>query len=210
MKNLFFLSTLLLLANTTSISAKEYSENARHYIVSEHAYTFSKAFHFDGQDPGIVTKKHYVYGNLRTHYDSYDRDGMYEAQGISRLFCLGTLFSWATEIDIYDADGKKIGMIDGQVATLCPARFSIYEYNPQSGKSKLVGIAYMDNRKTNLIICDPKKETRELATIRRHEILGAKDDWECIVFDKNVLDLRIIKIFMAFAVDHQEYFRADN
>jgi hypothetical protein len=177
------------------------------FAIHEKEYRFSNYFDLASKDnapQGLVIKTHFAKLNLRPHYDLYDRSGQWRARGVCRLLCLGVFYSWATEIDVYDTEGKTIGVIDGQVMTTTSARFSIYD-----GNSFLKGIAYMDRLNMGFTILDPNNEMHILARFQRIFVRDVPDHWECQVYEPDAIDLSIIKIFAAFAVDHQEYFRID-
>lgn len=185
--------------------------NTTMFTINEKEYLFSNAFEFSSNATpcGLVEKKRFAYLHLTNHYDYYDELGNWQARGVSRLFSLGALFSWGTEIDVKDNQNNTIGMIDGQIATLASARFSIYEYDTK-GKWHLKGIAFMDDEKRSFSIVDPENNKHLLGSLNRIFLPNLRDHWQCKVFDTNAIDMRIIKVFAAFAVDHQEYFRADN
>lgn len=180
------------------------------FTIHEKAYRFSNNFEFTQEEVpmGLVSKKRFAYGHLVNHYEVYDSEGKWEATGKSRILTLGALFSWATEIDVYNGKGKRVGMIDGQVFTMASARFSIYNYD-ETGKWTLAGIAFMDNEKKSFSIIDPLNDKRILCVLRRVFVPNVQDHWECNVFHREAIDERTIKVFAAFAVDHQEFFRAD-
>jgi hypothetical protein len=197
---------LLLLLCFSSLHASDTSK----FSIYERAYTLSNYFEFsDEGDPyGLVIKKRFAYLHLTNTYDLYDPQGEFEARGASRLLCLGALFSWATEIDVYDAKNKRIGFIDGQIATLASAKFSIYTID-KSGAYQRIGTAFMDHENRSFSIFDPKNSKRQIASLRRIFLPHVRDHWECRIHDSKAIDPRIIKIFAAFSVDHQEYFRPD-
>ncbi len=198
----------MLLASFGALQAGE--TNKVSFKIHEKEYRFSNHFEMNNNDVpvGVVAKKRYAFGHLTNHYEVYDDKGVWEATGKTRLFSLGSIYSWATEIDIRDARGNYIGMIDGQVATFASARFSIYSYDKLWGW-KLVGIAFMDNEKRSFSIVDPNNDKYMLASLKRILLQNERDHWECNVFDTSSIDLRIVKVFAAFAVDHQEFFRPD-
>ncbi|MBS0637139.1 MAG: hypothetical protein JSS12_06485, partial [Verrucomicrobia bacterium] len=175
----------------------------------EKEYYFSNYFEFNANEVpfGTVVKKRFAHLHLTNHYEVYDDKGLYEARGASRFFSLGALFSWATKIDVVDNARKTIGMIDGKLGTLQKARFNIYEYD---NAWQLKGIAYMDQEKRSFSIHDPNNDKHILASLKRILLPNERDHWECHIFEANAIDLRIVKIFAAFAVDHQEYFKSDN
>jgi len=202
-----YLLTLVIILKTLSWPLIADTAN---FTIHERAYTFSNYFEFsnDAGPQGLVIKKRFAYMHLTSAYDVYDAHGDFIAQGSSRLFSLGALFSWATEIDVYDAKGARIGLVDGQIATLASAKFSLYSYD-EKGKSKHIGTAYMDHENRSFSIHDPKNSKRLVASLKRIFLPNVRDHWECRVHDAQAIDSRIIKVFAAFACDHQEYFRPD-
>jgi hypothetical protein len=192
----------MILAVLLSFSA--YAEEPYSYAISEQAYSFSTYFEMqrkDGYD-GTIIKKKYI--NLRTHYHLYDADGNYEATGICRFFSLGLFFVWGKEIDVYDSDGNWIGMIDGQMMTEASAKFSIYD-----ASSNLMGIAYLDKGSSSFAVFDPDNDKKIVAKLRRNFILDTVDNWDVAYYEPSRFDLRVMKIFSAFALDYQEYFKED-
>lgn len=182
------------------------------FSIHEKAYRFSNTFELseDEAPMGVVTKKRFAYGNLADHYHVYDAAGKLEGYGRKRaLLSLGALFSWATEIDVKDASGVKIGMIDGQAWTTASARFSLYDYDA-TGRWTLKGIAFMDRERKSFSIVDPTNDKRIIAVLRRVFVPNTQDHWECKIFYPDAMNLINLKVFATFAVDHQEFFRADN
>lgn len=151
---------------------------------------------------GSLIKNHFL--KLRTSYDLYDSIGNYEAQGVCRIFSIGAVYVWAKEIDIYDQEGKKLGMIDGQAWTAANARFGIYDR-----KDNLIGIACLDCKNSSFTILDPANNRQVVAQLKRNFAHNAADYWDVILYDTSSFDARILKIFSAFAIDFQEYFRED-
>ncbi|MBA3957106.1 MAG: hypothetical protein H0X51_01745 [Parachlamydiaceae bacterium] len=150
---------------------------------------------------GSITKSSF---RLRTNYDLYDVDGNYEALGICRKLSLGSIFTWATEIDIYDKDGGYVGFVDGQVITGAAAKFSIY-----NAMGDCVGIAYLDLKGASFTVVDPENEQRNLASFKRNYVQSTTDHWDVQVYCPKSIDMRILKMFSAFAVDTQEKFKKD-
>lgn len=141
---------------------------------------------------------------VRTNYDLYDSKGNYEGVAICRILTLGSIYSWAREMDIYDQNKMYVGLIDGQAATAAGAKFSIY-----NAEGTCVGIAYLDLNKSSYTIVDPKNDRHHLASFKRNFIKDTVDHWDVAVYDKDCIDIRIIKIFAAFAVDTQNDFKKD-
>ena len=140
---------------------------------------------------------------LRDTYDIYDTEGNWQATGIGRIFCLGFFRAWGAEFDVYDPQGARIGVIDGQVVTTESAKYSIY-----NAEGKRVGIAYMDLTSAGFSIVDPDNSSHILAILRRNFIPDQIDTWTVSIHDETI-DPRIIKVFTAFAVDKQGFFKAD-
>ncbi len=192
MKSLIF----FLLSVAAVASAKPLS-----FTVTEFPYRFSTDFEMQGKDSyeGKVTKDAI---SVRTVYDLYDADGNYTAQGICRLLSLGSFTSWARTIDLYDADGNTIGLIEGRVMTTSKASYYLYD-----GVGTFLGTAYLNHDASGFLIQNPKEAS--LAILKRHSVVNATDHWDVTLHDDTKLDTRILKIFSAFAVDHQKYFKPD-
>ena len=173
------------------------------FDIHQKDYRFSTVFEMDskGKPLGTVVKSTF---RLRGNYDVYDEYGEWEATGISRLLCLGIFKPWGAEIDVYDTKGNVIGLIDGQVATTEAAKYSIY-----NSRGERVSIAFMDLTKAGFSILDPEKETHVIARLTRNFISDQVDYWDVMIYDVDVIDPAIIKVFAAFAVDKQEYFKID-
>ena len=183
-----------------------YAENENktiHCKITRSDYLFSSVFDIHDQvaSMGSIVKNKF---HLTTHYDAYDPIGEYEGQGVCRLFCLGAIFSWGTEIDIYNASGDKIGLIDGQFVTMGRAKFSIHDADNQC-----IAIAYLDKNCMGFSIVDPDNSNLILAKLNRNYVQNAVDNWDIFVFAPEQLPLAIVKIFAAFACDSQSKFKPD-
>ncbi|WP_068467541.1 hypothetical protein [Candidatus Protochlamydia phocaeensis] len=195
---------LLLLGSwICTVEANEPPPSPIHYRVSRIDYTFSSVFDMvkDKQPMGNVVKSVF---HIATHYDAYDRFGLYEGQGVCRILCLGLFYAWGTEIDIYDAHDRKIGFIDGQVATAEPAKFSFY-----NAAGERVAIAYLDQNCMGFSVVDPNNTSFVLARLTRNFIPGFPDTWDVVLYYPDLLPPCFVKIFAAFACDSQNRFRAD-
>ena len=191
----FLLKSLLLLISYQAWS-QPYS-----YTITESPYLFSTYFEMQGKDlyEGRVVKNHI---NLRTVYNLFDHNGLNEAQGICQILSLGALYPWAKDIDVYDAKGEKIGFIDGQLLTTTTAKYNFYDECDQ-----YVASAYLDASSSGFIIMGENERT--IARLKRNFILDDIDSWEVDHYDQDILDPRILKIFSAFSIDFQEYFKED-
>jgi len=174
------------------------------YTITEKAYRFSTEFEMQSKERylGTLVKKHFL--QLRTSYDLYDPIGNFEAQGVCRILSLGAVYVWAKEIDVYDHEGYKLGMIDGQAWTAANAKFSIYDK-----KDNLIGIAYLDYGSSSFVIVDPANSKQVIAQLKRNFVQNTVDYWDVVLYDAASFDARILKIFSAFAIDFQEYFKED-
>lgn len=172
------------------------------YRVNRSDYTFSSVFEMaNNKKPiGSVVKSMF---HLRTHYDSYDRFGAYEGQGICRLFCLGSFYVWGTEIDIYNVNGEKVGIIDGQAMSSESAKFSFY-----NAMGNRVAIAYLDQNSQGFSLVDPENPAFILARMQRNYILDSIDNWDVYIYSHQI-PLELMKIFAAFVCDVQNKFKAD-
>lgn len=197
-KWIWTLALLLLSSN----SYAEVNHESLNYRVSRNDYYFSTIFDMstDKQSMGSVLKSVF---HLTTHYDAYDCFGLYEGQGICRFFCLGLFYTWGTEIDVYDADGNRIGLIDGQVMTAEPAKFSFY------ADGNCAAIGYLDQNCMGFSLVDPKNPTFVLAQLKRNFILDTVDNWDVMIYHPELLPPRLVKIFAAFVCDTQHKFKPD-
>lgn len=204
MRHIFILLALLLSFVTDPVLATDKSTgSALTFSVRRQDYMFSTVFEISSpvEHIGSVYKSSF---SIRTHYDLYDSLGNHESNGICRVLTLGVLYSWAREIDVYDAQGMTVGMIDGQLATGASAKFSIY--NAEGNKA---GIAYLDKNGAAFSVVDPANEQRMIASLKRNFVANTLDHWDVTIYDKDAIDMRILKTFAAFAVDSQNDFKKD-
>lgn len=194
--------TLLLWVPFSSIQAKEKDETVA-YRVTRSDYTFSTVFDMANEKHSLGNVIKSVF-HLTTHYDAYNRFGLYEGQGVCRLFCLGLIYSWATEIDVYNAEGRKIGMIDGQVVSAEPAKFSFY-----NSAGNRIAIGYLDKNRTNFNLVDPDNSALVIARLSRNFILDTVDNWDIVIYYPDRISSKMVKIFGAFVCDTQNTFKTD-
>lgn len=173
------------------------------FSIRECPYRFSTYFEIQGKKgfEGRAVKNAL---SLRTSYELYDSLGQYEALGVVQALSLGALFAWAKDIDIYDASGIKIGFVDGQALTTASAKYVLYNAN-----NEWIATAYLDRASSGFLVTSAVGE-RTIAHLRRQFIPGTIDSWDISCFEPTAIDLRLLKIFSAFAVDYQEYFKEDN
>ena len=197
-KSLFCLIFLLSFA-TVSIHA----DNSQFYNVKEKSYFTGTVFELASKNKlvGTVVKSRF---RVRTNYDLYDAKGNYEATAVCRVLTLGLFYEWATEMDVYDSKGNRIGVIDGQAVTMASAKFSFYD-----AKGQHVGIGYLDINNTGFIIVDPKNDYHVLAQYTRRFVENTIDSWDVAIFDQDQISPAMLHIFGAFAVDTQSAFQED-
>lgn len=202
-----FLSVLfassILLASSVDAHEFEFTKNDK-FRVQEKQYRFSTYFEMDSErgPVGTIVKSAL---NWRAVYDLYSPSGVYEASGYKLITFWGFFGTWGADIEVYDSKNKKIGLIDGQAMTTTTARYNLWDKN-----DVLVGIAYLDDMSAGFTIVDPNNENRWIARLNREFIQDAVDEWEVKIYDHKAIDPRMIKIFAGFAIDYQEYFKADN
>jgi hypothetical protein len=173
-----------------------------HLSVQMKKYEYSTFFEIDSEDSwrGNVKKSKF---RLRDNYDLSDKNG-WCATGIKRIVSLGSFFNWAAEVDIFGVNGVRLGYIEGKLLTTAKAKFYIY-----NREDNLVAIAYFDIDNKGVTISPPDNETFTLARFNRIFTPDIHDSWEVVVYEPEIIDSRIIRIFAAFCVDVQDSFHKD-
>lgn len=172
--------------------------------IHKRAYTFSNHYEIDsdiGHQGNLVKTKL----SLRTSYEYYTHEGELSSAAFLRVFSLGSLYTWAGVLDVYDTDGGRVGLIEGAVLTFQPSKFHLYD-----PVNQLVGTAYMDHDRMGFTLCDPVNEMRTIATFRRVFVKDVVDHWVVKIHDRYSVDPRLIYSFAAFALDNQNDFRLDD
>lgn len=192
---------LFLIACLSSLCAAE--DDTLNFRVTRRDSLLSSSFDMTNEKKqlGSVTKSFF---HIVTHYDLLDRYGLYEGQGICRMVTLGLFYSWATEIDIYNAHGTWIGIIDGQIISSEPAKFSFYD-----AEGRRICIAYLDQNRMSFVLVDPENPQLIFARLTRNFIKDTLDNWDVTIYQPDRVPLRFIKIFAAFACDTQNSFKPD-
>lgn len=199
---------LMAIATFNNVEAKHFSDFFKKKEVSFKVYpkdyTFSRVFDFISKESpvGSVIKSSL---HVRTHYDLYSAKGDYEGQGICKILCLGAIYVWGTEIDLYDSQGNPAGFIDGQVVTTEPAKFSLYD---RFGHR--VAIAYLDEDSRGFSLVHPENTGILLARLTRKFLTDMPDYWTVHLYEPEIISEQMIKIFAAFVCDRQGSFREDN
>lgn len=198
----FFVSTAVV-ADSLGV----YEDHPYEFIIKKRVSKFSETYvissptagnaTYEGTYPGSIKKSAF---RIRTNYDLSDRHG-WQATGITRLLSLGVVYSWATDIDIYDTRGVRIGFIDGNIATLESAKYNIYSYD-EAGKATEVGVALANADFTHFSITTPEQGL-PIADLARH-MDNAR--WTVTVINPGIIDDRIIRIFAGFVVHFQDKF----
>jgi hypothetical protein len=156
-------------------------------ITSEHAYL------------GSIVKSPF---RIRTSYELFGPKGDYEGVGICRFITLGGGV-WQAQIDLYDTKKIKIGAIEGEAAPHTTTQFFLY-----NEERECVGIARLDFSNSKFIIVHPSTE-QPLVSFKRNYVRGIVDYWNVTIHVLDAIDLKLIKIFAAFAVDSQDEFQND-
>lgn len=172
-----------------------FASNKYCYSVIKNPYRFSSYFEMMGEKryEGRVVSNFF---HVRTTYDLYDTNGHYEGQGICRMLSLGALFSWARDIDLYDKSGFCIGMIQGSVWTASKAKFNLYD-----AQGVLIASAYQNNNASSFNLLDASPLKRLVGVVKRN---ATADEWEVTLYQNDMVDHRILKIFSAFISDYQD------
>lgn len=204
LKKLLMLSLLFLCCNQTVWAQTEKGTAiTRKYDIVRNDYSFSTVFELSEEECLVTSVVKSVF-NVRTHYALHDPCGVYKGQGICRFFCLGLFYTWGTEIDVYDEEGNKVGLIDGQAASSESAKFSLY--NEEGEK---VGIAYLDKNCSAFSIVHPQNSSHLIARLGRKFVEDTVDYWTVAIYDSQAIPERVLQVFAAFACDTQDKFKKD-
>jgi hypothetical protein len=198
---------LLLLATAFGVAAND--GEPLQYEIHLKQYRFSTYYQLMSQNKPvgkIVTPKRPW--NLRTNYDLYTQEGVKEANGKFAFFNPAAWSSiWGVsgaDLYIVDGEGNDVGYIDGEFLTLEKAKYSFY-----NAKNEIVANAYLDGNRTGYTIVHPEYDTVPIALLKRHYVQGTIDYWSVSVYNTEAVDLRMIKIFSAFAVHTQDSVNKD-
>jgi hypothetical protein len=206
MRKLLLQSIGLLFLFSHTIFASVHEDHPYDFLISKDSYRIDEIYQIKSPlrntYPGSVKKSAF---RIRRHYDLSNKDG-WQATGITRILSLGTIFTWATDIDVYDTRGVLIGLINGKRASLEAAKFNIYEYD-EAGKSTKVGIAYASRDFNRFVILSDKYNPHPIAEFDRNY---SQSTWSVTVHYPEKIDDRIIRIFAGFLVDYQNKFLASN
>jgi len=179
-----------------------YEDHPYNFVISKDVYKLSEIYQINSPlketYPGSVKKSAF---RIRTNYDLSNKDG-WQATGITRILSLGSVYPWAIDIDIYDTRGVQIGMIDGELATLESAKFTIYEYD-EAGNAKAIGVAYANPSFNRFSILASSDNPHPVAELNRN---FSDNTWSVAVHYPEKIDDRIIRIFAGFVVDYQDKF----
>ncbi|MDF1684238.1 MAG: hypothetical protein P1U36_06230 [Legionellaceae bacterium] len=208
MRNIVMSSLLALFVSSSypayaDINYGVHEENPYHFDIKKDIHPTAEVYRINSKlretYAGSIKKSAF---RIRTNYDLSNEHG-WQATGITRIVSIGSLFSWAKDIDIYDTRRTQIGMIDGELATLEAAKFSIYEYS-EKGEATRVAIAYAnaDFKRFIVLAEDTNINPVPIAELNRTE----PNNWHVSVNYPDKIDDRIIRIFAGFVVDYQDKF----
>lgn len=173
-----------------------------HWRVLKDSPIFSLSAEFDFLNEKKWDGKVVRSGGLcpRYYYDLFDSENAFIARGITRVFSLGFLYSWAMDIDVYDSN-TYIGSIQGKMATKARSKFSFY-----NAAGEEIGIAYLNEKSANFILVSPKEEGIVLAELKG-EVFGDMSSWQINILKQPFsIDERLFKIFAAFVSDYDSRF----
>lgn len=177
------------------------------YTIRENDKLASAEFEIEFKDEpvGKIDKNRFSHfpDIVRTHYDLKNANDQLESFGISGFFSSGTYSSWKTEMYIYEPNGLALGKIDGDSLTAKNAHFSIYDASNQ-----LIGIASLDLDKKSFKVVRSEGENKPIIIIEKVLSDNSIDHWDYKVFVP-LIDHRILKIFVAFVIDHHNYLLED-
>lgn len=170
------------------------------FEVRQHDYMFSTILNItsDHSHLGSIVKSPF---RIRTSYELLNPKNEYEGVGICRFLTLGG-GTWEAQIDVYDAKKIKIGEIRGEVIPNRPIQFFLY-----NDENICLGIACLDSLKSKFTIVHPENDQQRLVVLKRNYVRGIVDYWNVTINVIDAIDLRLIKIFAAFAIDSQDEFR---
>lgn len=202
----FFLSLLLVFSFVFSLSAQ-----SQFYLpvcpievtIDKSQLDYLSYFPVDSSEGylgNIIKRIH----KTKTEYKYYDPSGQHVfLKASTRIFSLSHLFTWATEIDLYDTYDQPLGSIEGAIFTFSPAQFKFYDASKQ-----LLAIAYMDVSRMGFTVVSA--DDQPIAHLRRVFIPQQTDYWTLTIYDDRCLPPEFLMLFGAFAADTQESFRIDD
>jgi hypothetical protein len=196
------MKNLLILCFTTFFGIFPVFADSYAYTIIEHPYRFSTYYEMQGKG-GFEGRAIKSSLSVKATYDLYDSAGNYQAQGVVQSLSLGSFFAWGKDIDVYDEKGQHIGFIDGEILTSAKAKYSFY-----NEKKEWVATAYLDYSCNGFLVTSSKGE-RTIAHLRRNFIEHVSDSWDVVLHEPDAIDVRLLKIFSAFAIDYQASFKED-
>lgn len=207
MRKLFTSCMFFLFALVFATGANSYGVHEDHpydLALTKDIYKFSEVYQIKSPlketYPGSIKKSAF---RIRTNYDLSNKDG-WQATGITRVISMGSVYPWATDIDIYDTRGVKIGLIDGDMATLESAKFNLYEYD-ESGNAQYIGSAYANANFDRFVILESNTNPHPIAELNRNK---SENNWGISVHYPEKIDDRIVRIFAGFVIDFEDKFLA--
>ena len=188
------------------------------FDITEKKYACSNSYEMESDNCyfGTVDRSKYRWNTFKKEkfnlihpqYNLYNTCGEWEATGTVHLLStggLGICYTWGKDISIKDSCDHDIGFIDGELLSIEHAKFSISDYE----KGGVVGVAYLDCDHTGFTVVDPCNDKRVIASYKREFVRDTVDCWHVDVYEPEAIDLRILKVFAAFAVDTQGDFKED-
>lgn len=135
-------------------------------------------------------------------YDLEDREGL--RLGTAKV----RLFAWGTVVDVTDAEGEAMGTIEEVIYRVIPwAQYKIFDK-----EDRLTASAKMDHWGTQFDLFSPENENQIFAIIERPHIRFFRDHWtvkiqENLIFDKGIIDPRLLIFLAALQTDKDSRYR---
>jgi hypothetical protein len=201
-------TVLMMFTFASTLFAGVHEDHPYEFDIRKDPYLFSTHFQIDSTNTYTGTVKKSAF-RLRTEYELSDENG-WQATGKRRIMTLlGDLFTWGVEIDIYDTSGVQIATVDGQAGTSNIAKFNLYEYDDEGNHTR-VGVAFLDGDFDTFTLFPDENNPEPIAKLERYNvsISGQIDYWKIKVYHPEQIDDRLVRIFAAFVIDHQDKFRS--
>jgi hypothetical protein len=197
MRHKFLFAFLLIL---TSAYSAIHAENSWYVTKDNSPFSYTAVFEIKKGETsagkvvrtGLFTPSYY--------YDLYDANDSLLVRGITRVFSLGMLFAWGTDIDLYDGN-QLVGMIQGKIWTRSRAKFSFYDAYGQ-----LTASAYLNDESCNFLIVSEQNPGEVLAELDGKSF-GDASIWKMKPINNPLsIDEGALQIFAGFVADFQKNF----
>ncbi|RYF09200.1 MAG: hypothetical protein EOO40_07325 [Deltaproteobacteria bacterium] len=168
------------------------------YSVQRRDYRFNTYFEVgaDGAPVGTVLRERWRQP-MRAHYVLYSSDGSVQAQGTTRLWSPGLIFSWAQTVDIADAQGKSLYTLSGDFLTTEAARFRL-----KTPAGETVALLYVDLATTGCVATHPDNSFTILTRYYRNQVSDyTHERWDFTTVPEGPVAPAIWQLIGAFLAD---------